>query len=63
VWQTEADAQEINKVLHEKYGVKSTVVGNIMYFVDKFEFDYVDYHYRMKIAPSRRPEIKLVSEL
>ena len=63
VWKNKEDAEMIKDVASKRDGVDLEINQNVMYFQDKFEFDHIVYHYKAKVPPERKPEIKLISQL
>jgi hypothetical protein len=62
VFQTPEDAQSIAVMARKRDGAEVEVVDNIMYFPDKFTFDHINYHYRMKSIGDKNPLIQDVPE-
>ena len=63
VWKSEEDAAKVKEMATKRDGADLVVDWNVMYFPDKFTFDHIVYHYSVKSAFNRKPEVKLVSEL
>lgn len=58
VFKTEEDAQNIAGMARKRDGAEIEVVNSTMYFPDKFTFDHINYHYRMKSIGDKKPLIQ-----
>lgn len=58
VFQTPEDAEQIAEMARKRDGAEVEVVKNTMYFPDKFTFEHINYHYRMKSNGDKKPLIQ-----
>lgn len=58
VFQTPEDAEQIAGMARKRDGAEVEVVDTIMYFPDKFTFEHINYHYRMKSIGDKKPLIE-----
>lgn len=61
-FKTKEDAEKTAVMARKRDGAELEVVDNVMYFPDKFTFDHINYHYRMKSVGDKKPLIQDVPE-
>ena len=58
IFKTKEDAEKTAEMARKRDGAEIEVVDNVMYFPDKFTFDHINYHYRMKSIGDKKPLIQ-----